>query len=124
MYVKNIDDSLNDESLRKAFAACGTIISAKVMREGGRSKGFGFVSFSSPEEANKALMEMNGRVVGTKPLYVAPAQRKDQRNEYLRNMNLQRMASRGTAHQPSLPSAYVMAAVPQVSGKLIRHKSF
>lgn len=43
--------------------------------EGGRSKGFGLY-VSSPEEATKAVTEMNGRIVATKPLYVALAQRK------------------------------------------------
>ena len=47
--------------------------SAKVMLEDGRSKGFGFGYFSSPEETTKAVMEMNGRIVGSKPLYVALA---------------------------------------------------
>ena len=39
--------------------------------EAGCSKGFGFVSNTSPEEANKAVMAMNGKIVITKPLYVA-----------------------------------------------------
>ncbi|KAK1783946.1 hypothetical protein P4O66_022624, partial [Electrophorus voltai] len=43
LYVKNLDDSLDDERLRKEFSLFGTITSAKVMTEGGRSKGFGFV---------------------------------------------------------------------------------
>merc|ERR1711976_446233 len=49
LYVKNLDDTIDDERLRKEFAPYGTITSAKVMYEEGRSKGFGFVCFSSPE---------------------------------------------------------------------------
>jgi len=83
LYVKNLDDSVNDEMLRKEFQAHGNITSAKVMSENGQSKGFGFVCFSSPEEATKAVSEMNGRIVGSKPLYVAMAQRKEERKIHL-----------------------------------------
>merc|ERR1719445_1610957 len=83
LYVKNLDDSIDDERLRKEFAPYGTITSAKVMNENGQSKGFGFVCFSSPEEATKAVSEMNGRIVGSKPLYVAMAQRKEERKIHL-----------------------------------------
>jgi len=55
LYVKNLDDTIIDEQLRKEFQPYGTITSAKVMTEEGRSKGFGFVCFSSPEKLLRQL---------------------------------------------------------------------
>ncbi|XP_033646616.1 polyadenylate-binding protein 1-A-like [Asterias rubens] len=86
LYIKNLDDEFDDEKLRKEFTKFGTITSAKVMLdETGTSKGFGFVCFSSPEEATKAVTEMNGRIIVAKPLYVALAQRKEERKAQLSN---------------------------------------
>merc|ERR1712200_393356 len=93
LYVKNLDDSIDDEILRKEFSPYGTITSAKVMCcEEGRSKGFGFVCFSSPEEATKAVTEMNGRYIVSKPLYVALAQRKEDRKAHLAQQYVQRVS--------------------------------
>merc|ERR1712166_649827 len=78
LFVKNLDDNVDDEKLREAFTPFGTISSAKVMSdEKGTSKGFGFVCFDSQEEATKAVSEMNGHILANKPLYVALAQRKE-----------------------------------------------
>ncbi|XP_062315145.1 embryonic polyadenylate-binding protein-like isoform X2 [Osmerus eperlanus] len=117
LYVKNLDDGINDEKLRKEFAPYGTITSAKVMTDAGHSKGFGFVCFSSPEEATKAVTEMNGRIVATKPLYVALAQRKEERKAILTNKYMQRLATVRTMPGPVIDSyqqpGYYMSAVPQ-----------
>ncbi|XP_006839324.1 PREDICTED: polyadenylate-binding protein 1-like isoform X1 [Chrysochloris asiatica] len=105
LYVKNLDDSINDEKLRKEFSPYGVITSAKVMTEGSHSKGFGFVCFSSPEEATKAVTEMNGRIVGTKPLYVALAQRKEERRAILSNQYMQRLSTMRALGNP-LPGSF------------------
>jgi polyadenylate-binding protein len=90
LYVKNLDDTIDDELLRKEFSQFGSITSAKIMFEGGRSKGFGFVCFNSPEEATRAVTEMNGRILVSKPLYVALAQRKEDRKAHLNQQYMQR----------------------------------
>jgi polyadenylate-binding protein len=118
LYVKNLDDTIEDEKLRKEFQPYGTITSAKVMTEDGRSKGFGFVCFSSPEEATKAVTEMNGRIVGTKPLYVALAQRKEDRKAHLTSQYMQRMVNMSSMRMPQMgqvynPGSYFMPTIPQ-----------
>ncbi|XP_042427375.1 polyadenylate-binding protein 2-like isoform X1 [Zingiber officinale] len=84
LYLKNLDDSIGDDKLRDLFSDFGTITSYKVMREpNGASKGSGFVAFLTPEEASRALADMNGKMVCGKPLYVALAQRKEDRRARL-----------------------------------------
>ncbi|KAK6126290.1 hypothetical protein DH2020_039935 [Rehmannia glutinosa] len=93
VYVKNIDDDVIDDELKLHFSQCGTITSAKIMRDDkGVSKGFGFVCFSTPEEANKAVYTFHGFILRRKPLYVAIAQRKEERQAQLQLIYAQRMA--------------------------------
>jgi len=117
LYVKNLDDTIDDERLRKEFAPYGTITSAKVMNEEGRSKGFGFVCFSSPEEATKAVTEMNGRIIVAKPLYVALAQRKEDRKAHLASQYIQRMAGMRMQQMGGMQQmgmgGYFMPTMPQ-----------
>ena len=75
LYVGNLPYSFRDEDLQQAFAAHGTVSSAKVMmeRDTGRSKGFGFVEMGSDAEAQAAITGMNGQQYGGRGLVVNEA---------------------------------------------------
>ncbi|KAL2324676.1 hypothetical protein Fmac_023734 [Flemingia macrophylla] len=102
LYLKNLDDSFSDEKLKDLFSEFGTITSCKVMIDSnGRSKGSGFVAFSTTEEASKALNEMNGKLIGRKPIYVAVAQRKEERKAHLQAQFAQIRPHGGMAPLPA-----------------------
>lgn len=104
LYIKNLDDTVTDDTLRDEFAAMGTITSARVMRDpqSGRSRGFGFVCFSTPEEATRAVNEMNGKIIANKPIFVALAQRREVRRAQLEAQHANRQAGPGGPGQPGM----------------------
>ncbi|KIH60699.1 polyadenylate binding protein [Ancylostoma duodenale] len=124
LYVKNLDDTVDDEALRKHFESYGKITSCKVMTdENGRSKGFGFVCFEKPDEATNAVTEMNSKMVCSKPLYVALAQRKEDRRAQLASQYMQRLASMrlsnnvpGTMYTPSQGGYFVSSTLQNQRG--------
>jgi len=91
LYVKNLDEQVDEQRLKEEFMPMGLLSSIKLMvDETGRSRGFGFVCFSAPEEASRAIQELNGKLLFGKPLYVAHAQRKDERRAQLEAQFAQR----------------------------------
>jgi len=109
LYIKNLDDDVDDEKLRAEFEPYGTVTSCKVMQdEKGTSKGFGFVCFASPDEATKAVAEMNNKMIGSKPLYVSLAQRREVRRQQLESQIAQRNQIRlQQAAAAGIPGAYI-----------------
>lgn len=109
LYIKNLEDDVDDEKLRAEFEPFGAVTSCKVMRdEKGTSKGFGFVCFSSPDEATKAVAEMNNKMIGSKPLYVSLAQRREVRRQQLESQIAQRNQIRmQQAAAAGLPGGYI-----------------
>eukprot|EP00993_Chasmostoma_nieuportense_P001481 NODE_235_length_2623_cov_44.191106_g220_i0.p1 GENE.NODE_235_length_2623_cov_44.191106_g220_i0~~NODE_235_length_2623_cov_44.191106_g220_i0.p1 ORF type:complete len:618 (-),score=114.61 NODE_235_length_2623_cov_44.191106_g220_i0:671-2524(-) len=100
LYVKNLDDTVDDQQLKEIFEKFGEITSCKVMQDDKvppGSKGFGFVCFKEVESANKAISEMNGFLLGAKPLYVNVAQRKEVRRATLEIQYAARVARMPTA---------------------------
>ena len=62
LFVGGISWNTGDAELRQAFEAFGEVLEATVVtdRQTGRSRGFGFVSFTEDESATKAISEMDG----------------------------------------------------------------
>jgi polyadenylate-binding protein len=120
LYIKNLNDDVDDERLEAEFAKFGPITSARIMRDpNGNSKGFGFVCFAQQDGATMAATEMNGRILGNKPLYVALAQRKEVRRAQLVALYAQRQ--KGVSL--SMPQQHVFAgAMPQPGAALYQRQ--
>lgn len=70
VFVGNLKFSVDNERLRREFAHYRTVIFVEVIRRHNRSRGFGLVLFTSSREAMNAVIEMNGRSVCGRSLYV------------------------------------------------------
>jgi RNA recognition motif-containing protein len=75
LYVGNLSFQTSSEDLRDHFAQIGAVESAQVVedRMTGRSRGFGFVEMTSPEEAAAAIEQLNGKEFGGRNLTVNEA---------------------------------------------------
>lgn len=62
LYIGNLPYSTTSDSLKEMFSEAGTVVSAQVMTDkiSGRSRGFGFVEMSTPEETQAAIEKLNG----------------------------------------------------------------
>jgi cold-inducible RNA-binding protein len=81
LFVGNLSFNTTENDLHDAFAAHGTVVEANLMvdRMSGRSRGFAFVTMSTPEEAQKAIEAMNGATLGDRALTVNIARPKEER---------------------------------------------
>ena len=72
LYVGNLAYSTMEQTLRDTFAQYGEVVSATVIvdRMSGRSRGFGFVEFANPNEAQAAVDALNGAMLEGRPLVV------------------------------------------------------
>ncbi|KAL3507280.1 hypothetical protein ACH5RR_032662 [Cinchona calisaya] len=76
LFVGGLSYGTDESSLREAFSGFGEVVEARVItdRESGRSKGFGFVSFSSTESASSAVSAMDGQALHGRNIRVSYAQ--------------------------------------------------
>ncbi|HMJ89793.1 MAG TPA: RNA-binding protein [Candidatus Acidoferrum sp.] len=82
LFVGNISFNTTENDLQDAFAAHGTVLEANLMidRATGRPRGFGFVTMSTPEEAQKAISAMNGASIDGRALTVNEARPREERS--------------------------------------------
>lgn len=77
IYVGNLSINVANEMLAEQFSKYGIVYSAKVItdRETHRSMGFAFVEMASSEEAEKAIMSLNGSVIDGRLINVTEAKK-------------------------------------------------
>jgi len=75
LFVGNLSWDVRDEQLKEIFSKVGTVVEAVVIidRMKNRSKGFGFVTMSTDEEAQAAIEELNGKEIDGRPINVSEA---------------------------------------------------
>ena len=81
LFVGNLSFDTTENDLNDAFAAHGTVMETNLLmdRETGRPRGFGFITMSSPEEAQKAIEAMNGKDMDGRALTVNVAKPREER---------------------------------------------
>ncbi|KAJ4911686.1 RNA binding (RRM/RBD/RNP motifs) family protein [Raphanus sativus] len=78
LFVGGLSFYTTEQGLSEAFSQCGQVVEAQIVmdRVSDRSKGFGFVTFASDDDARKALMEFNGQQLNGRVIFVDYAKAK------------------------------------------------
>src|SRR5512135_2404917 len=81
LFVGNLSFNTTENDVQAAFAAHGTVTETNLMmdRMTNRPRGFGFVTMSTPEQAQKAIEAMNGKDVNGRALTVNIARPREER---------------------------------------------
>ena len=82
IYVGNLSYETSESDLRSLFAQVGTVNEVILIkdRDTGSSKGFGFVTMSSQEEAEKAIKQFDGQSLASRELKVNIARPREERS--------------------------------------------
>ncbi|NP_001091125.1 RNA binding motif protein 42 L homeolog [Xenopus laevis] len=86
IFCGDLGIEVNDDILARAFSRYSSFLRAKVIRDKrtGKTKGFGFVSFKDPNDYVRAMREVNGKYVGSRPIKLRKSQWKDRNIEVVR----------------------------------------
>jgi cold-inducible RNA-binding protein len=79
LFVGNLPYSTSEEELRDLFAGMGAVKSVRIITDfdTGRSKGYGFVEMGTPDEAAKAIQQLNGQSLGGRAVVVNEARQRE-----------------------------------------------
>ncbi|KAL7394491.1 hypothetical protein ABVT39_026942 [Epinephelus coioides] len=86
IFCGDLGNEVNDDILARAFSRYPSFLKAKVVRDKrtGKTKGYGFVSFKDPNDYVRAMREMNGKYVGSRPIKLRKSMWKDRNLEVVR----------------------------------------
>ncbi|XP_041081677.1 RNA-binding protein 42 [Polyodon spathula] len=86
IFCGDLGNEVNDDILTRAFGRYPSFLKAKVVRDKrtGKTKGYGFVSFKDPNDYVRAMREMNGKYVGSRPIKLRKSTWKDRNIEVVR----------------------------------------
>lgn len=89
LFCGDLGNEVTDDLLANAFRKYSSFQKAKVIRDKrtGKTKGYGFVSFSAPEDMVAALRDVNGRYVGNRPVRLKKSNWKDKCIDSDKNLN-------------------------------------
>jgi len=89
LFCGDLGNEVTDDLLANAFRKYSSFQKAKVIRDKrtGKTKGYGFVSFSAPEDMVAALRDVNGRYVGNRPVRLKKSNWKDKSIDSEKNQN-------------------------------------
>ena len=81
IYVSNLSFNTNDVELNELFSKFGEVSSdtAIMVRESGRSRGFGFVEMPNAEEGKDAMLGLNNKEVEGRAMSVSVAKEREER---------------------------------------------
>src|SRR6476646_1598088 len=81
LYVGNLSFNTTEADLKEAFGAAGKVESVELIQDkfSGKSRGFGFVTMASDQEAQNAISQFHGKEVDGRALTVNEARPREER---------------------------------------------
>ena len=92
LFCGDLGNDVSDEVLNRAFNKYASFVKAKVIRDKrtNKSKGFGFVSFKDPQDFIRAMRDMNGKYVGSRPIKLRKSNWKDRNADVVKKKQKER----------------------------------